>query len=134
MKDALGPIMVGLFKNLKFTYARGVVVPSASVSIGIPRISEDLQCAEALDREYEVEIAKLGIFKISAVCTVDKAIIDGQEIDLRTAIHIGVPITRRRIEYELIIGRDLINYWRLIYDELTGYIRSLVSRSVVTKY
>jgi len=134
MRNALGPIMIGLFKNSRFTYARGVVVPRASVSIGIPRISEDLQCAETLDREYEVEIAELGIFKISAVCTIDRAIIDGQEIDLRTAIHIGVPITRRRIEYELIIGRDLVNYWRLVYDELTGQIRSLVSRPVATRY
>lgn len=134
MKDVLGPLMVGLFKNSRFTYARGAVVSDALVSIGMPRISEDLRCAETLDQEYEVDIAELGTFRIFAVCAIDRAIIDGQEIDLRTAIHIGIPMIRRRIEYELIIGRDLISYWRLVYDELTGQVRSLVSRPVVTKY
>jgi len=134
MKNVFGPIMVGLFKNSRFTYARGIIIPSASVSVGVSRISEELQCAEILDREYEVEIAELGTFRIFAVCTVDRVIIDGQEISLRTAIHIGTFTTRRRIEYELIVGRDLIDYWGLIVDELTGRIRSLVSKPVVTRY
>ena len=130
----VGPLLVGLFKDTRFSYARGVLVPYISMSILVPRASEELRCVEYLDREYRVDVMGIGTFSIYAICSVDKVIIEGQELDLKSAIHVGRPLTSENLEYEFVIGRDLIDYWRLTYNPLTRTVRSLVARPVTTRY
>ncbi len=134
MSRVIGPLLVGLFKGMRFSYARGVLVPHVPTSIVVPRVSEELQCAEPLDREYRIEVMGIGAFSVYAVCSVDKVIIEGDELNLKTAIHVGKPLVSENIEYELVIGRDLIDYWRLIYNPLSGSVRSLISRPITAKY
>ncbi len=107
-------------------------MPYVPTSIVVPRVSEELRCTELLDREYRVVIRGIGVFSIYAVCSVDKVIVEGQELNLRTAIHVGKPL--KSVEYELVIGRDLIDYWKLVYNPFTGSVRSLISRPLTARY
>ena len=134
MGEVIGPLLVGLFRDARFSYARGALAPHVSTSIVVPRVSEELRCAEPLDREYRIEVVGIGAFSIYAVCSVDKAVIEGHELNLKTAIHVGKPLASENIEYELVIGRDLIDYWRLVYSPLTRSIRSLISRPMTARY
>jgi len=134
VSEVIGPLLVGLFKDMRFSYARGALAPHIPTSIVVPRISEELMCTEFLDREYRVEVGGIGVFIVYAICSVDKAIIEGHELNLKTAIHVGRPLSNENIEYELVIGRDLIDYWKLVYSPLTGSVRSLISRPITTRY
>lgn len=129
----LGPLMLGLFKNEKFAYARTALIPSASTSIVLYYIAEELNCIESLDKRFLMYIEGLGSFDIIGICSIDKALLDGNVIEMRSLFHVA-KYKGSRLNYEAIIGKDLILYWRLIYDPYLKSVKSLISRPLTRIY
>ncbi len=106
-------LLVGLFRDELFSYARAIYVPSVGLSVAIRRIGEELACIETLDRSYTVDIPEVGRWVIEAICRVDKAVIQGVEVVKRVVLHIGTPIDEKTHEFDMVIGSDLAYAWDL---------------------
>lgn len=122
-------LLLGLFRENRFSYARATIVESINTSFLNSSVADDLRCYERIDslREVEVEVPGEGKYVLFSVCLVDRAVFNGFEIALPTAIHVAE--TRNPTpQFEAYIGRDLINYWQLYVDPAGGVVRSRVAR------
>jgi len=125
-------VLLGLFKGDRFSYARALYDPSKPLSIVTRRIAEELGSLEALDRDYVVEVHGLGEFRVLGVCSVERAIVEGQLIEAPAALHV---VDAERIgEFDALIGRDLEIAWGLYVDLFSGSLKSLYSKPIERRY
>ncbi len=125
-------VALGLFHGDRFSYARALYSPRAPASVVSERVAEELGCVERLERVFELWIDGVGAVEVVGVCAVDRAIIDGQLVEVPVAIHVArIP---RGSEFDAVIGRDLDLAWRLYLDPLSGSVRSLVARPIERRY
>ena len=130
--SAVAVVALGLFRGDRFSYARALYSPRAPTSVVCERVAEELGCVERLERRFEMVIEGVGSVEILGVCAVDRAIIDGQLVEVPVAIHVAkMPMGS---EFDAVIGRDLDLAWRLYLDPLTNSVRSLVARPIERRY
>lgn len=124
-------LLLGLFRENRFSYARAAIVESISTSFIDSSVADDLRCYERVDslKEVEIEIPGEGKYVLFSVCLVDRVVFNGLEISFPTAIHVA-KTQRPTPQFEAYIGRDLINYWQLYVDPTGGVVRSRVAKRV----
>jgi len=122
-------LLLGLFKGDRFAYARALYAPSVSVSVIIKKSIEDLRCYEDLDKSYIITIGTGNEVEIKGVCVFDRAVIDGNLIELPSVIHVAEDLGQIK-EFEAIIGADLIFYWGLNYNPFLGVLSSRIAKKV----
>lgn len=130
--DEKSTLLLGLFKGSRFSYARAIVVDNINSSFIVKSVADDLRCYENIEQmeEVEVEIEGEGKYTIFSLCLLDRVVFNGYEIPSPTIVHVALPLSKLRM-YEAFIGRDLITYWQLYTDPITGIVRSRIARRVV---
>jgi len=121
----VGPLMLGLFRGGRFAFARATLVPVLGVSILASYVADELLCVERFGRGFHVEVPGLGRLYTDSVCVVDRVLLNGENLGIRSIFHVAD--MGRYPEYEALIGRDLVYRWRLVVDRTTGRVRSLAS-------
>jgi len=122
--------LLGIFRDEKFSYARTAIVPEATFSILSSKIAFELNCIEKLEKPFKSYFPYIGNIDIDSVCIVDKAIIDGGLIETKTVFHIVPPEALSDCQCEAILGRDIILWWKLVYDRFSGKVRSLIAKPI----
>uniref|UniRef100_A0A7C5YYD3 Uncharacterized protein n=1 Tax=Ignisphaera aggregans TaxID=334771 RepID=A0A7C5YYD3_9CREN len=101
-------VMLGLFKEDRFEYARALMNSKIDVSFISKTIAENLRCIEELEQYFDIYIPTIGIVKTNKICTVDKAILNYSLIELKTVFHVIEDYILRSIQCDAIIGKDTI--------------------------
>lgn len=65
-------VLIGVYKNDRFTYARAAVVPTIKISLLSKSRAEEIRCEEKLDQEYTVYVDHVGNIIINTICVVDE--------------------------------------------------------------
>ncbi len=121
-------VMLGLFKGERFEYARALIDVNISVSVIIETIADALKCSEEVDKYFHIYVPITGFVKTNRVCTIDKAIIDGSLVELKTVFHVVNNNALKPLYCEAILGRDIFLWWQLIYDEMLQRVKSLIAK------
>ncbi len=122
--------LLGIFKDERFSYARTAIIPEAAFSLLSSKIAFELNCIEKLEKPFSLYFPYIGNIAIDSVCIVDKAIIDSGVIEMKTVFHIVIPEALNDCQCEAVLGRDIILWWRLVYDRLSGKVRSLIAKPI----
>ncbi len=125
-------VLLGLLKGDRFSYARALYDPSKPLSIVVRRVAEELGSLEVLDKDYAIEVPDLGRFRVVGVCSIEKALLEGQLIEVPAVMHV---VDSDRIgRFDALMGRDLELAWGLYIDRLSGSLRSIYSRPIEKRY
>lgn len=115
-------VMLGLFKEDRFEYARALMNSKIDVSFISKTIAENLRCIEELEQYFDIYIPTIGIVKTNKICTVDKAILNYSLIELKTVFHVIEDYILRSIQCDAIIGKDTIFWWGISIETILNEI------------
>jgi len=123
-------VMLGLFRGDRFGYARALADIDATTSVILKKVAESIRCIENLDRYFDIYIPNAGFAKTDKICVIDKAIIDGSFVELRTILYVVENDVLKPLHCEAILGRDIFLWWRLVYDKSFQRVKSLIAQTV----
>lgn len=106
-------VMLGLFKGDRFEYARALIDVNLNASVVVEPIAEALRCSEKLDKRFSIYIPSVGFAETDGICVIDRAIINGSHIELKTIFHVIKSDILKPLHCEAILGRDIAIWWRL---------------------
>lgn len=101
-------VLIGIYKDDNFTFARALLSPNAKVSLIAKSKADELKCIEYLDRSYTICLDELGCATIDMICSVSKIETIGRSWRLRAIFYLVDDILLRRFGCEAIIGSDII--------------------------
>lgn len=125
--------LLGLFSGERFSYARALYNPLSPISVVVERVARELACFEGLDRSYRAFVEGLGEVEIFGVCRVDRAIVNGAEVDVVAVLHVA-KVLEGKPQFDAVLGRDLGVAWGLYVDPLTNSVKSLYGKPVERRY
>jgi hypothetical protein len=101
-------VLVGLYRDENFTYARVAIVPNLKVSLIVESKAREIKCIEKLDQKYYLTSEVLGVIGIDSVCTIDMvATVKGRQ-RVKLVLNVVKDEVLKKLACEAIFGSDTV--------------------------
>jgi len=101
-------MLVGIYRDENFTYARAAIIPSLRVSFIVESKAEEIKCVEKLDQKYVLKNDLIGIIGIDRICAIDMIVTEKGYQKIKLILNVVKDEILRKIACDAVFGLDAI--------------------------
>lgn len=104
----IGYVLIGLYKNENFAYARAALVPNLKISLITESKAQELGCLERLEQKYILSLGSIGLANTEFICSIDSISTVEHRWKIKTVLYVVEDKVLEKLKCEAALGMDFM--------------------------